>query len=68
MQCVSANATTHHLLGAGTKQPSVNSVSTQSQLVSYRFESSCLPLHSVKKLPFKLLFKEMAFLLSLAQI
>ena len=34
IQCVSANTTRYHLLGAGANQSSVNSVSTQCQVVS----------------------------------
>ena len=50
--CVSANGTTHHLVGAGAKQflASVNSVPTQYQLVSSRLR--------VKKSPFRVTLQE----------
>ena len=46
--CVSANDTTHNLLGAGVKQPSVNSV----QLLSYQLTRKSVS-SSVKKSPFR---------------
>ena len=51
MKCVSANCTTHNLLGACAKQSSVNSVSTS--INQFQLASSWLSLQSVKKSPFQ---------------
>ena len=58
--CVSANGTTHHLLGAGANQSSVNSVSTHYQ-VGLLFKVSKVTFSTDSS-------RKMAFWLSLAQI